>query len=157
MKAKLSFLGAMLAIASTASMSAETSYVTVNLNNGSRYSYLLSSAPKISYSNDSMLISGSANTGFLLSDVGTYNFTEGNLTDTPVIESNDFRISYTDNSNVKAEGLQPNSSVALYSIAGAFIKQANASEDGVAEIGLPQAKGVYILKTNSQTVKLIKE
>lgn len=156
MKKKLYLFGVLTALASSPAI-ADDSYVTVNLTSGSMYSYLLSSAPKISYSGDSLLVSGPANASFLLSDVASYNFTQGDLTNAATLRGNEIRIIYVDNSHVKAEGLEPNTHVALYSVSGTAIQQTNANEDGVSDIELPQAKGVYILKTDHQTVKLIKE
>ncbi len=157
MKNLLRSIGVLLAMASATPIFSESSYVTVNLTDGSKYSFLLSSSPKISYSGDSLKVDGSANTTFPLSKVDSYNFTESDLTDVSVLESNEIRITYSDNSHVKAEGLQPKSAVVLYSVGGAAIQKVNATEEGVAELELPQTKGVYILKTDSQNVKLIKE
>ena len=136
---------------------AETTHVTVDLTDGTKFSYLLSESPKISYKADSLIVSGTARTAFELSKVDSYHFTDGSLSDVAVLGSNEIRITYSDNSHVKVEGLQPKSAVVLYSVGGSAIQKVNASEDGVAEMELPQAKGVYILKTGSQNVKLIKE
>ena len=156
MKNLLRSIGVLIAMASAPAFAA-TTHVTVDLTDGSKFSYLLSESPKISYKADSFIVSGPARAAFELSKVDSYHFTDGSLSDATVVGSNEIRITYSDNSHVKAEGLQPNSSVVLYSVAGATIQQVNATEDGVAELALPQAKGVYILKTNSQTVKLVKE
>ena len=150
-------MGAMVAITSMVPTFAETTHVTVDLTDGTKFSYLLSESPKISYKADSFIVSGPARAAFELSKVDSYHFTDGSLSDIAVLGSKEVRITYSDNSHVKAEGLQPYSSVILYSVAGSAIQKVNASAEGVAELGLPQSKGVYILKTDSQTVKLIKE
>lgn len=157
MKAKFSLTGVLLALASTAPVSAVSSFVTVDLNDGTKCSYLLSESPKISYSNDSLFVSGPANAAFKLSDVDAYYFTESDLSKNPLLGSDEIRISYLDNRHVKVEGLQPNSPVVLYATNGVIVKQTNANNAGVAEIELPQVKGIYVLKTNTQTVKLVKE
>ena len=136
---------------------AETTHVTVDLTDGTKFSYLLSESPKISYKADSFIVSGPARAAFELSKVDSYHFTDGSLSDVAVLGSNEVRITYSDNNHVKAEGLKPNSSVVLYSVAGSAIQKVSASAEGVAELGLPQEKGIYILKTDFQTVKLIKE
>ncbi len=156
MKKRLSLIGAIITMASAPAF-AETTHVTVDLTDGTKFSYLLSESPKISYKADSLIVSGTARTAFELSKVDSYHFTDGTVSDAAVVESNEIRITYSDNSHVKVEGLQPKSSVVLYSVAGAAIQQVNASEEGMAELELPQAKGVYILKTDSQNVKLIKK
>ena len=150
-------MGAMVAITSMVPTFAETTHVTVDLTDGTKFSYLLSESPKISYQADSFIVSGTARTAFEFSKVDSYHFTDGSLSDVAVLGSNEIRITYSDNSHVKVEGLQPKSAVVLYSVGGSAIQKVNASEDGVAEMELPQAKGVYILKTGSQSVKLIKE
>lgn len=157
MKNLLRLAGILMAMASSAHVLAETTHVTVDLTDGTKFSYLLAESPKITYSTDSFIVSGPARATFELSKVDSYHFTDGSLSDAAVVESNEIRITYSDNSHVKAEGLQPNSSVVLYSVAGSAIQKVNASAEGVAEIKLPQAKGVYILKTDSQTVKIVKE
>ena len=156
MKKRLSLIGAIITMASAPAF-AETTHVTVDLTDGTKFSYLLSESPKISYQADSFIVSGTARTAFELSKVDSYHFSDGSLSDAAVVESNEIRITYSDNSHVKAEGLQPKSDVVLYSIGGSAIQKVNATEEGVAELELPQAKGVYILKTGSQNVKLIKK
>lgn len=155
MKNRLCLVGVLTSFASSP-VFAEDAYVTVNLTNGSKYSYLLSESPKITYSNDSLLVSGPASTRFLLDEVDSYNFTETDLSKVQLIGKKEIRISFVDNNHVKAEGLEPKSPVSLFSSTGRTIKQIKATENGLAELELPQAKGVYILKTNDQTVKLVK-
>jgi hypothetical protein len=156
MKNLLRSIGVLLAMASAPTF-AETTHVTVDLTDGTQVSYLLSESPKISYKADSFIVSGPARAAFELSKVDSYHFTDGTVSDAAVVESNEIRITYSDNSHVKAEGLQPKSAVALYSVGGAAIQKVNATEEGVAKLELPQAKGIYILKTDSQNVKLIKK
>ena len=156
MKNLLRSIGVLMTMASAPAF-AETTHVTVDLTDGTKFSYLLSESPKISYQADSFIVSGTARTAFEFSKVDSYHFTDGSLSDVAVLGSNEIRITYSDNSHVKVEGLQPKSSVVLYSVAGTAIQEVNATEFGVAELALPQTKGVYILKTNSQTVKLIKK
>ena len=156
MKNLLRSIGVLMTMASAPTF-AETTHVTVDLTDGTQFSYLLSESPKISYKADSLIVSGPARAAFELSKVDSYHFTDGTVSDAAVVESNEIRITYSDNSHVKVEGLQPKSPVVLYSVGGAAIQQVNASEEGMAELELPQAKGVYILKTGSQNVKLIKE
>jgi len=157
MKKLLRLIGVLMTMVSTAPVFAETTHVTVDLTDGTKFSYLLAESPKITYSADSFIVSGPARAAFGLNTVDSYHFTDGTVSDVHVLGSNEIRITYSDNSHVKAEGLQPNSAVVLYSVGGAAIQKVNASAEGVAELGLPQSKGVYILKTDSQTVKLIKE
>ena len=157
MKNLLHLFGGLIAMASIAPVFAETTHVTIDLTDGTKFSYLLAESPKISYSTDSLIVSGPARAAFELSKVDSYHFTDGSLSDVAVLGSNEVRFTYSDNSHVKAEGLQPNSPVVLYPVGGAAIQQVNASEEGMAELELPQAKGVYILKTGSQNVKLIKK
>ena len=157
MKNLLRLAGGLIAMASTISVFAETTHVTIDLTDGTKYSYLLAESPKITYSTDSFIVSGPARAAFELSTVDSYHFTDGTVSEAKILGNNEIRITYSDNSHVKAEGLQPKSSVVLYSVGGATIQKVNASEEGMAELELPQAKGVYILKTGSQNVKLIKE
>ena len=157
MKKLLRLMGVLMTMVSTAHVFAETTHVTVDLTDGTKFSYLLAESPKITYSADSFIVSGPARAAFELNKVDSYHFTDGTVSDAQVLGSNEIRITYSDNSHVKAEGLQANSSVILYSVAGSAIQKVKASAEGVAELELPQEKGIYILKTDFQTVKLIKE
>ncbi|MEE0085004.1 MAG: hypothetical protein UE068_12355, partial [Paludibacteraceae bacterium] len=104
MKNLLRSIGVLLAMASAPTF-AETTHVTVDLTDGTQVSYLLSESPKISYKADSFIVSGPARAAFELSKVDSYHFTDGTVSDVAVVESNEIRITYSDNSHVKAEGL----------------------------------------------------
>ena len=147
----------MTALFSSAPIFADAAYVTVDLNNGSTYSYLLSESPKISYKNDSLLVRGTVLADFPLNQVISYRFTESDLTSIQDLKSKECRITYLGGNQVKVEGLDGNSPVAIYSATGIVLQKSNASPEGVAELTLPQTKGVYILKTNTQSVKLVNE
>ncbi len=157
MKEKFTLIGILMALSTSIPMFAETTHVTINKIDGTKISYLLSDSPKISYNKDCLLVSGPVRTSFSIDEVASYNFTDGSLSSVQNLDNNEVRIIYVDNSNVKAEGLTPNSSVVLYSAAGNAIKQINATDEGVAELVLPETKGIYILKTDSQSIKLVKE
>lgn len=157
MRIKCSLLGIAFSLAGVVPVIAENAYVTIQMNDGTKNSFLLASVPKISHSADSLKVEGDANALFLLNDVDFFNFSESDLTSVPVLQANELRVTYTDNQQVKIEGLEAGAQVWLYSASGVAIAQKSASADGVADFVLPQTPGVYFLKTNKQSVKLVKK
>lgn len=154
---KTNLIGGMLLLAATTPSFAVCSFVTIEMTDGVKKSYLLVDAPKISYTADSLIVSGTVNESFALSKVDFYNFTDSDVSAVPVVNNNEVRISYYDNSHIRAEGLQPGTLVTLFSTTGAVVSQLVASESGSADLVLPPTAGIYILKTNTQSVKLVKE
>ena len=146
-----------LAIAGGVPVVAGNAYVTIQKNDGTKSSFLLSAVPKITHTADSLKVEGDANASFLLSDVDFFNFTESDLTSVPTLKGDELRVVYLDNQHVRIEGFASDTPLLLCSVSGAVLSQKNASAGGFAEFSLPQTKGVYILKTAKQIVKLVKK
>lgn len=155
---KRKWLGAVLfAIAATAHVTAENAFVTINLNDSSKFSYLLANTPKINFTSDSLKVEGAISASFPMQDVDFFNFTESDITSVPALANNEIRVAYTNNHHVRVEGMKAGEQIALYAVSGICISQTNANADGVAEFELPQPAGVYILKAGTQSIKLVKE
>ena len=157
MNLKKCLAGISLAIAGSVPVVAGNTYVTIQKNDGTKSSFLLSAVPKITHTADSLKVEGDANASFPLSDVDFFKFTESDLTSVPTLKGDELRVVYLDNQHVRVEGLAAGSQLSLCSVSGAVLSQKQASADGFAEFSLPQAKGVYILKTDKQIVKLVKK
>ena len=137
------------------SVSASPTHLTFDLTSGATVSYALDEAPTISYEGDSLFINGKLRKAYALSEVDKYRFTEEGLTDLP--KDKVIRLIYVDNQTVSLEGLPANSTAYLYNLSGVLLTSEKVKADGTAKITLPSTAGVYILKTEVQIVKLLKE
>lgn len=139
------------------SMLAGPSQVTVEFKDLTKKSFVLAESPTFQYKNDSLVINGSASTTYSFGQVKKYYFEDGELSKLSSVEANEVRVTYLDNQHVQIEGLKENSQVALFSVLGQLIEKKTSQSGEVIQLTLPNTKGVYILKINEQTVKLIKE
>lgn len=135
--------------------------VMIELKDHTTYSYVLEDSPKLQYRNDSLIVEGSVSTSYSFSDVSKYYFAAIPMpccnVGVPEVEANEVRVTYLDNKNVLIEGLSESAQVGLFTVLGELIKQTNSSENGVVQLSLPDIKGVYIVKVNDQSIKLIKK
>lgn len=139
------------------SANAENTYVTIEQDNGVWTSYLLADAPKFTYTNDSLMVSGNVSATYPLSTIINYHFADTDESEVPLLKKDETRISYYDNQNVKVEGLEANTTVSLFNASGMLQKEVKVNADGTAEMAMPQQAGIYLLKVNTQTLKLIKK
>ncbi|MBO4805008.1 MAG: T9SS type A sorting domain-containing protein [Paludibacteraceae bacterium] len=134
----------------------EPSLVTVELKNDEKKTFVLAESPVFQYRNDSLVVNGNASTSYLFDEVRKYYFSGGNA-GIPNIESNEVRVTYVDNQHVQVEGLKENSRVGIFSLLGQSFDQKVSKNGESLQFTIPDAKGVYILRINEQSIKLIKE
>ena len=138
------------------SVCANPTFVTIEFKDLSKKSFVLAESPVFQYRNDSLVVNGSASTGYQFEKVAKFYF-EGELSSIPTIAANEVRVTYLDNQHIQVEGLAANSQVGLFSVLGQLIEQKTAKEGEAVLFTLPAAKGVYILKVNEQSIKIIKK
>ena len=138
------------------SVCANPTFVTIEFKDLSTKSFVLAESPVFQYRNDSLVVNGSASTGYQFEKVAKFYF-EGELSSIPTIAANEVRVTYLDNQHIQVEGLAANSQVGLFSVLGQVIEQKSAKEGEAVLFTLPAAKGVYILKVNEQSIKIIKK
>lgn len=138
------------------SVCANPTFVTIEFKDLSKKSFVLAESPVFQYRNDSLVVNGSASTGYQFEKVAKFYF-EGELSSIPTIAANEVRVTYLDNQHIQVEGLAANSQVGLFSVLGQVIEQKSAKEGEAVLFTLPAAKGVYILKVNEQSIKIIKK
>ncbi|MBO7608396.1 MAG: T9SS type A sorting domain-containing protein [Paludibacteraceae bacterium] len=137
---------------------ADPSFVTIEFKDLTKKSFLLAESPVFQYKNDSLVVNGSASTTYQFDKVAKYYFSDaGESSSIPAVAANEVRVTYLDNQHIQVEGLTANTQVALFSILGQTIEQKVSKEGEAVRFTLPGAKGVYILKVDGQSVKLIKE
>ena len=139
-----------------ASVCAEPTFVTIEFKDLTKKSFVLAESPAFQYRNDSLVVNGNLSTSYQFDKVAKYYF-EGETSGIPDISANEVRVTYLDNQHIQVEGLKANTQAALFSILGQVIEQKRSEEGEAIQFTLPAAKGVYILKVNEQSIKIIKE
>ncbi|MBP5481877.1 MAG: T9SS type A sorting domain-containing protein [Paludibacteraceae bacterium] len=140
------------------SVFAEPSFVTIEFKDLTKKSFLLADAPVFQFKNDSLVVNGDASTAYQFEKVAKYYFADaGEGSNIPTVATNEVRVTYLDNQHIQVEGLAANSQVGLFSVLGQVIEQKSAKEGKAVLFTLPAAKGVYILKVNEQSIKIIKK
>ena len=138
------------------SVCAEPSFVTIEFKDLTKKSFVLAESPVFHYRNDSLVVNGNASTGYKFEKVAKYYFEE-ETSNIPSVAANEVRVTYVDNQHVQVEGLAANSQVSLFSVLGQAIEQKSSKEGEAVLFTLPAAKGVYVLKVNEQSIKIIKK
>lgn len=132
-------------------------YMTVEQNNGAKYSFLLNDNPVVTYEDGYLVVNGDASTSYAIDGVRNFHFTMENETgvETQIVDI--MRIVNVDESTVAVENAPAGANVVLVSTGGATVATTTASESGYATIGLPSAKGVYVLTVGRQSFKVIRK
>lgn len=138
------------------SVCAEPVFVTIEFKDHTKKSFALAESPVFQYRNDSLVVNGNLSTAYKFDKVAKYYF-EGEPASIPNVTANEVRVTYLDNQHIQVEGLKAQAQAALYSLLGQMIEQKKAKEGEAIQFTLPAAKGVYILKVNEQSIKIIKE
>ena len=152
-------LSSLLSIFALAANAAST-YVTVQLVNGSMYSFLLADFPVITYADGDLVVNGDAATSYAISGVQNYHFSDADETvETGVSETikNSLQIIALDKDLIQIKGATAGAKVSLFSAAGVEYKGLSADMDGAAQVELPQAKGVYIINVDGKSFKVIRK
>ena len=75
----------------------------------------------------------------------------------PAVASNEVRVTYLDNQNILVEGLKAGSNVELFSLLGQLIEKKSTKDGEALQFKLPNDKGVYVLKVDNQSIKIVKK
>lgn len=136
-------------------MQAEPAYLTVELNNGSNYSFELDEVPEIAFEDDKLVVNDDENTSFEIDNVKDFVFSENDVNKSKLLdESNNLKVVSVSDELVHIEGLGCNADVMLLSLNGTLISTTNANDDGVVEIILPSQRGIYLISDSHHTVKV---
>ena len=140
------------------------SCVVVEQTDGTKSEFLLSTNPKIIYSPDSVILTTSdAEFLFYYADEVKKVYMSESQTIQNVglekIKPNDKTVSFAVNeTSLKVSGVNANETVVFYAFDGKALLGDKADNNGMVEFpleGLP--KGVYVVKTNSQTFKVVRK
>lgn len=148
---KIVLLSVMTMMASTAV--AEINYLRVNLSNGTNASFALADDPKVSVTNNTLQVETSTQTITVqFEDLKNFTFHDSTTgIDKEAIDKH-FQL---ENGIISFDGLKAGETVAVYSISGIVMLQTSASTDGCATIDTSTLPiGVYVVRTNSTTIKI---
>lgn len=135
---------------------AERAYMTVELNSGSKYNFLLADKPVLTYKNMELVVNGEAATSYAIDDVKKYYFTDSDMTESELTGGNLPAFSVTD-SKVDIINATPSLKVSLLAANGIVLETVTANEGGNATLTLPQAKGIYVLVVGNQSFKIVRK
>jgi len=133
--------------------------VVVEKNDGTKTEFRLSSTPRISFANNIVTITTTdTSVEQSASDIVKVYLSEMQEVNT-IVEANKTNVQvFISNEAITIYSLQPNSQVALYAIDGSRIDNQKVSNDGTVIIPFFQhPHGIYLIKSDKQTFKIIKK
>ncbi len=136
---------------------AEVNYMTVEKNDGTKYSFLLAENPVITYENDNLVINKDAKTTYSFEDIKNYHFTVDNQSDVDMVSSKVLKIVWIDDATIEVQNAQAGSVVSLTAINGTVVAKTKADAEGKATVKMPNNAGVYVLSAGTQSFKIIRK
>ena len=118
----------------------------------------LTQKPVVSFTTSSLrLVAGNDTIDYPLSQYRSFALTDDNeTTAVNTIKAATSGHVFTLGETLQAKGLEPYSTVAIYTISGQQVRQAKAGADGAVSIPLNGLKGVMVVKTSTKSFKFIK-
>lgn len=136
---------------------AESKYMTVEKNDGSKISFLLDNNPVITYQNDNLVINKDAKTTYSLEDIKNYHFTESDDSKVEMFSSNTMNIVWLDDATIEVKNAMSNTVVMLTAVNGVVVANTKADSEGKATVKIPNQAGVYVLSAGNQSFKIIRK
>lgn len=153
---KRKFVATMALLALLSSANAES--LIIEETSGTTTAYDLGSAPVITYSGNNLVLKSSiANAEFELEKVAKYYFKPGDPTGNTNVTKPLAYVAVTEESLIMKD-CQPGEPVALFSIDGKLLGNYTIAPNGSLEISLSELpQGIFIVKTNSANINLIRK
>lgn len=136
---------------------AEVKYMTIEMKNGSKISFLLADNPVITYQSESLVVNNDAKNTYSFEDVKNYHFTEMDESGVDNLPANDLRIVWVDDETIGVQNALPNSTIAITAINGVVVSQTKTDADGKSTVRMPNKTGVYVLSVGKQSFKIIRK
>ena len=136
---------------------AEVKYMTIEMKNGSKISFLLADNPVITYQSESLVVNNDAKNTYSFEDVKNYHFTEMDESGVDNLPANDLRIVWVDDETIGVQNALPNSTIAITVINGVVVSQTKTDADGKSTVRMPNKTGVYVLSVGKQSFKIIRK
>ncbi len=131
------------------------SYVVLELQNGSLFSFQLADKPEFTFTDDEMVINGNAETTYVIDEVKNFRFSDSELTGAPTQSSEEVRVVSLDQNTLQILGAN-GAPLRLMKSNGTLILSMSAVTDG-STIELPREKGIYIITVGKQSIKVIRK
>lgn len=134
-------------------------YLTVTDTNGSKVSFALTQKPTVSFTASSLrLVAGDQTIDYPLTQYRSFTLTDSNeTTGIGTVRTADGTPVFTLGETLQASGLEPNSTVAVYSIGGQVVRQARANASGLVTMPLNGLKGMLVVKAGNKSFKFIRK
>lgn len=132
--------------------------LTLWLSSGHQVTYLLDEQPEIKFVQDELRITTTITSiAYEGAAVHKFTFTHVDPNDIKSIRVIGDLFRFTEDNILSGSNLAPYSSVMVYTAEGALLVSAKANEHGDVSISMPTGTiGVYLIKTESATFKVIK-
>ncbi|MBR3518864.1 MAG: T9SS type A sorting domain-containing protein [Paludibacteraceae bacterium] len=121
-------------------------------------SYDLGDKPVLTYSGDNLVVkTNNASAEFPLGTVVRYYFSETDPTGVAAAQG-EMGYLFVTEEGIRMSGFEPSLPVSLYTVNGQLIQEYKTTEEGSLEISLNgQPQGIYLIKLNTTTIKVIKK
>ena len=136
---------------------AEVRYMTIEMKNGSKISFLLADNPVITYQSESLVVNNDAKNTYSFEDVKNYHFTEMDESGVDNLPANDLRIVWVDDETIGVQNAQSNAIIAITDINGVVASQTKTDADGKSTVRMPNKTGVYVLSVGKQSFKIMRK
>ena len=147
----------MLSLSAACGALAEDKYMTLELKDGGKYSFLLKDNPIITYENKNLVINSDDETSFAIEDIKEYRFTAEDEDAVWNIYASAMQIVSIDDETIEVKNINSSLSVNVTSVSGVIVSSFKANADGSVIVKLPREKGVYILSAGNQSFKIIRK
>lgn len=135
-------------------------YLVIEMNNSKQHSYSLSDKPVITFDNNRLFIkTDKIELDYPIEDILKYYFTELDETGVEDIKNYTDKIHfiYTNPDFLSIEGVVGDADIKVYDISGRVCDVNSTKSDNCAKIELSTLhKGVYIIKVNNHSFKIIR-
>lgn len=157
MKQLLLFVLAFSGWLATPALAAGDGAVVVETKSGEKVTFYYEAQPEITFAEaDVEIKSSEQSVVYAMSDVAQIKF-DDTITGIGAVSKNETRFTFS-GTQVIIEGLAPQSKVAVFAADGKLWKQGSADANGKATLALGElTKGVYVVKTNKVSYKIVKK
>ena len=151
------FITALSFVSLSLGLFAESNYMTVELNSGSKISFLLADNPVVTYNEGNFIVNKDSKTTYSLDNVKNYHFTENDDTKVKMTNANSLVIVWVDDNTIEVQNATPGSEASLTAVNGMVVSKNKVDLDGKATVKVSNNAGVYIISADKQSFKIIRK
>ncbi|MEE1084727.1 MAG: hypothetical protein UH850_13460 [Paludibacteraceae bacterium] len=136
---------------------AEKKYMTVEQKDGAMYSFSLDENPIVTLESGCLVVNGNTTTSYAISEIKNYHFTKENETGTNTPSTKMLQIVSLDEASLQVQNAQASEKVTLIDANGIVLFSDTTDSEGRVIVKIPQEKGVYVLTTGVNSIKIIRK